>query len=132
MTIRLQATLPPKQSRISYKSKGVKRNPRTRRAVVNAYFGLPEEMCKRLENRVKTSRKTRSHIVKEALDAYFLKVNKEPLEVHQICEKDPVIGLKTISVTIRQDQGDWLRMMSEKTGKKLSQLGREAMEFYLT
>ena len=91
---------------------------------------MPQEICERLENRVQKTQKTRSHIVKEALDAYFLKVNKEPLEVHQICEKDPVIGLKTVSVTIRQDQGDWLRMMSEKTGKRLSQLGREAMEHY--
>ena len=97
---------------------------------MNAYFGLPQEICKRLENRVKQAHKTRSHIVQEALDAYFLKVNKEPLEVHQICEKDPVIGLKTVSVTIRQDQGDWLRMMSEKTGKKMSHLGRAAMEHY--
>ncbi len=51
--------------------------------------------------------------------------------MHQPIQKQPILGLKTCSVTIRQDQGDWLRMMSEKTGKRLSQLGREAMENYL-
>ncbi len=41
-------------------------------------------------------------------------------------------GFKMVCVTIRQDQGNWLRMMSEKTGKRLSQLGREATEYYLS
>lgn len=88
-------------------------------------------MYKRLENKVKNTKKTRSHISREALDFYFLKVNKEPLQIHQICEKDPIVDLKHISISIRQDQGSWLRMMAEKTGKKISQLGREAIGYYL-
>ncbi len=103
----------------------------TRGNVVQAHFGLPLEMYKGLENRVKNTKKTRSHISREALDLYFLKVNKEPLEIHQICEKNVIIGLKNIPVTIRRDQSYWLRMMAEKTGKKISQLGREAIEYYL-
>ncbi len=99
--------------------------------MANAYIGLPLKICERLENRVKKTKKNRSHISREALDCYFLKVNKEPLKVHQICEKDPIIGLKVIPVTIRRDQIDLLRIMAEKTGKKLSQLGREAIEHYL-
>ena len=75
--------------------------------------------------------KTCSHIVREALDSYAMKVNKEPLSKHQENQKYPIIGLKTIPVTIRQDQDDWLRLVADKTGKKLSQLGREAVEYYL-
>jgi predicted DNA-binding protein len=122
--------MPSRQSRNSRKRKGDKRNQRGCGTVVNAYFGLPQEICKRLENRVKKTGKTRSHIVREALDSYALKVNKEPLSTHQANEKHPIIGLRTYPLTIRQDQDAWLRTMAEKTGKKLSHIGREAVEWY--
>ncbi len=131
MTIRLQATLPPRQSCKYRKRKGVRTDKGARGNVVQAHFGLPLKMYERLENRVKNTKKTRSHISREALDFYFLKVNKEPLQIHQICAKDPIVGLKHIPITIRRDQSSWLRMMAEKTGKKISQLGREAIEYYL-
>ena len=100
--------------------------------MVHVYFGLPEKVWERLENMVKDTQKSRSHISREALDCYFLEVNKAPLKMHQICEKDPIIGLKTAPLTIRKDQEEWLRMMAEKTGKNLSQLGREAIKHYLS
>jgi len=100
---------------------------------VTAYFGLTNELCKMLENRVKKSQRNRSHIFRKALDSYLMKVNKEPFFAnHQPCQKYPILGLKTVPVTIRRDQDDWLRKMAQLTGKRLSQLGREAIQSYLS
>ncbi len=83
-----------------------------------------------VENRVKKTKTNRSNIFRRAIDAYWLKLNKEP-EIRCITgKKYPVRGLKTIAVTIRKDQDDWLRQMVEKTGKKRSEIGREALEYY--
>lgn len=131
MEVHFQVALLPRQSRKYLIRKGVRTDEGARGKLVQAHFGLPHEVYKRLQNLVKVTKKNRSHISREALDAYFLKVNKEPLKVHGVCEKDPVIGLKHIPITIRQDQSSWLRIMAEKTGRKISQLGREAIENYL-
>lgn len=128
----MQATLLSMQARKYNKRKGVRTDLNFRGNMAHAYFGLSHEVCKRLENMIEKTRKNRSHISREALDAYFLEVNKAPLRVHGSCEKDPIIGLKHIPLTIRKDQSEWMRLMSEKTGKKMSRLGREAIEFYLT
>ncbi len=100
--------------------------------MVHAYFGLPQEVWKSLENRVKNGPKSRSHISRESLDLYFFKLKKaRPMRTLQTCEKSSPVGLKTISVTIRKDQDQLLRIFAEKTGKNISQLGREALEAYL-
>ena len=94
-------------------------------------FGLSKNQIEILEKRVKKAKTNRSNIFRKAIDAYWLKLNKEP-EIQCVTgKKYPIKGLKIIATTIRKDQDDWLRQMVEKTGKKRIELGREAIEYYL-
>lgn len=99
--------------------------------MAHGYFGLTKIQLKTLENMAKEGGKSRSHIIRQAIDAYWLKLNKEPEIVCVTGKKYPVQGLKMVPVTIRKDQDQWLQIMIEKTGKKRSELGREAFEYYL-
>ena len=96
-------------------------------------FGLTPEQLEKLENEVKKTHSDRSNISRKAVDTYWLNQNKkkiipQPLPSYQ---KHSILGLKTVSVTLRKDQADWLRSMSELTGKTISQLGRNALDEYL-
>ena len=96
-------------------------------------FGLTPEQLEKLEKEVKKTHSDRSNISRKAVDTYWLNQNKkkiipQPLPAYQ---KHSILGLKTVSVTLRKDQSDWLRSMSELTGKTISQLGRDALDEYL-
>ena len=93
-------------------------------------FGLTKKQLEMLDLRVETTQTSRSNIFRQAIDAYWLKLNKEPKIQCITGKRYPTIGLKIIATTIRKDQDDWLRQMVEKTGKKRSELGREALEYF--
>ncbi len=129
ITVHLRVRLPEPERRKSLKDKLVKSKYIGPGQPVSVLFGLTENQRKKLENEVKRTHSNRSNICRKALDAYRLKINKETVS-YQPYHKYPVLGLKNISVTIRQDQADWVRIMAEKTGKKLSEIGREALEYF--
>ena len=114
------------------KDKTVKDDKNKNKNVVNAYFGLPPKLWKTLEKRVQDTQTNRSHIVRQAIDAYLIMLNKTGFSKHKKYQKSVVgKGLKTMAVTIRKDQDRWLRRVSEQTGKKISLIGREAIELHL-
>jgi len=97
-------------------------------------FGLTQELLKKLENEVKKTHSSRSNISRKAIDSYWLYRNKQQI-VHppfQFSKKNVTLGLKTVSITIRRDQASWLRSMSETTGRTISEMGRNALEFYFS
>ncbi len=125
----LQVKLPSPERRKLLKGKLVKGKYCGPGEPVSVLFGLTEKQREKLENEVKKTHLNRSNIYRKSLDAYRLKINKEPIS-YQPYHKYPILGLKNVSVTIRQDQADWVRVLAEKTGKKLSEIGREALEYY--
>lgn len=114
------------------KNKAITDDKNKNKNVVNAYFGLTLKLWKALEKRVQDTQTTRSHIVRQAIDAYLIVLNKTGFSKHKKYQKSVVgEGLKTMAVTIRKDQDRWLRLVSEQTGKKISLIGREAIEHHL-
>ena len=61
------------------------------------------------------------------LDAYFHDIGKKGLPYEPL-RKTPPVGLKLLPRTIRKEQGVRLLELKEKTGRKLSELVREAVE----
>ena len=129
ITVHLQVKLSLPERRKSLKRKLVKGKYIGPRKTVSVLFGLTPKQLEKLENEVKKTRSNRSNICRKALDYYQAKINKSNLP-DQPYHKYPILGLKNVSVTIRQDQLDWVRVMAAKTGKKLSEIGREALEYY--
>ena len=41
------------------------------------------------------------------------------LKPTQLYQKHSILGLKTVSITIRKDQVDWLKSMAEVTGESM-------------
>ncbi len=119
------------KARIPFKNYKVRKKCHGQGNMAHGHFGLTKTQRETLENMVKRTHKSRSHIFRQAIDAYWLKLNKEPSIPCITGKKYPVQGLLIVPVTIRQDQDDWLRIMVEKTGKKRSEIGREAFEYYL-
>jgi predicted DNA-binding protein len=119
------------KARIPFKNYRVRKKLHGQGNMAHGHFGLTKIQVEKLKNMAKKGRTTRSHIIRQAIDAYWLKLNKEPNVECITGKKYPVQGLQVVPVTIRKDQDSWLQMMVEKTGKKRSELGREAFEYYV-
>lgn len=118
------------KARIPFKNYRVKKKCMGQGNMAQGLFGLTQNQLETVKIYVKKAKTNRSNIFRRALDAYRLMLNKEP-EIQCVTgKKYPVRGLKIIATTIRKDQDEWLRQMVEKTGKKRSEIGREALEYY--
>ncbi|MFH1519228.1 MAG: ribbon-helix-helix domain-containing protein [Candidatus Omnitrophota bacterium] len=73
---------------------------------------------------------TESEVLRHILDVYLKGIDKRGLPYEPFRKFSPV-GLKTMPRTIRKEQDLKLREIAEKTGRKISELVREAVhEFY--
>jgi len=73
--------------------------------------------------------KTESEILRQMIDVYFANI-KNNLPYEPLRKTSPV-GLKVLPRTIRKDQDIKLRELTEKTGRKISELIREAVEGFV-
>jgi len=114
--------------------KGVKKYYGDAGQLVPVLFGLPPGLIKLIDIESKKQKSNRSNISRKIVDSYWLGCNKNKIVIppFQPNQKQPVLGLKTVSITIRRDQAAWLRAMSDKTGKSISEIGRNALEIYFS
>ena len=84
-------------------------------------------MIKKLGNLAKKEKKTESAALRIVLDAYFKEIDKQELSYEPYRKFSPV-GLKVLPRTITVEQDRKLREIAEKTGRKISELAREAVE----
>jgi hypothetical protein len=102
--------------------------------LIPVLFGLTQEQLEKLENEAQKAHSGRSNISRKAIDFYWLHTNNRKI-IHrpfQLGEKRKCenLGLKPLPVTIRRDQIEWLKSITEITGKSISEVGRNAIEYY--
>jgi predicted DNA-binding protein len=101
----------------------------SRRNYTTIYVGLTPELVKKLGNLAKKEGKTESAVLRKILDVYFRDIEKKGLPYEPLRKFSPV-GLKVLPRTIRKEQDAKLRELCEKTGRKISELVREAVESF--
>ena len=121
--IHLKAALP-------YKNQLVKTNHPTRN-YTTIYIGLVPKQAQKLANLAKKQGKTESTALRTILDAYFKDIEKRELPYEPYRKFSP-LGLKVLPRTITKDQDRKLRKLAEKTGRKISELAREAVDIYFS
>ena len=99
----------------------------SRRNYTTIYVGLTPELVRKMGNLAKNEGKTESEILRRILDAYFQDIGKKG-PPYEPLRKTPPVGLKVLPRTIRKGQDARLRELTEKTGRKISDLVREAIE----
>jgi predicted DNA-binding protein len=119
LQLHLETTLPNEKRLVKAET--------SRRNYTTIYVGLTPELAKKLGDLAKKGGKTESEILRGILDAYFRNIGKkgppcEPLR------KTPPVGLKVFPRTIKKEQDARLRELTEKTGRKISELVREAVD----
>jgi len=77
----------------------------------------------------KKEKKTESAALRIVLDAYFKDIDKKGLSYKPYRKFSPV-GLKVLPRTIRKEQDRKLREIAEKTGRKTSEIAREAVRVF--
>ena len=97
------------------------------RRFTTAYIGLSSDMITLLGSTAKKEGKSGSEILRKAIDSYLNRINWENLSYEPYKKTSPT-GLKVLPRTISKDQDARLRNLSEKTGRKMSELVREAVE----
>ena len=105
----------------------VKKNS-NRRNYTTIYVGLTPGLIKKVEDLAEKKAKTESEILRQILDVYLGNI-KIDLPYEPLRKTSPV-GLKVLPRTIRKDQDARLRELSEKTGRKISEIMREAVESF--
>ncbi|MDD5155098.1 MAG: ribbon-helix-helix protein, CopG family [Candidatus Omnitrophica bacterium] len=91
------------------------------------YVGLTPELTRKLGNLAYKEDKTESAALRRILDVYFRHVKQKGLPCEPL-RKTPPVGLKVLPRTVRKEQDARLRELCEKTGRKISELVREAVE----
>jgi predicted DNA-binding protein len=99
----------------------------SRRNYTTVYVGLTPDLAKKLCNLAKKLDTTESAALRKILDAYFKVIEKKGLPYEPLRKISPV-GLKVLPRTITKGQGIKIRELTEKTGRKISDLVREAVE----
>jgi hypothetical protein len=114
--------------------KGVKKYYGDAGQLVPVLFGLTSMLIKLIDIESKKQKSNRSNISRKIVDSYWLDYNKKKIVIPSVQpnQKHPILGLKTVSITLRRDQAAWLRSMAEMTRKTISELGRDAIEFYFS
>ena len=93
------------------------------------YANVTPELARKLRNLVGKEGKTESEVLRKMLDSYFKDIAKKGLPYEPLRKTSPV-GLKILPRTVRKDQGDKIRELTEKTGRKISELVRDAIESF--
>jgi predicted DNA-binding protein len=102
----------------------------SRRNYTTIYVGLTPELVKKLGDLAKKEGKTESEVLRKILDTYFKDIEKKGLPYEPLRKFSPV-GLKFLPRTITKKQDLRLRELVEKTGRKTSELVREAVESFI-
>lgn len=124
VVLHLKAELPPFHR--------LRRKNASRANYANIYVGLSAQWAKKLEKEAEKRKITESEVLREVLDKYFAYIEKNGFS-KKVCTKFSVgKGLKTKSRTVRRDQESRLRKMTEKSGRHISELVREALNGFLT
>ena len=95
------------------------------RNYVTVYPGLTEDQLQKLNKIARETGRSCSEILREAIDQYLKTYKDEEQPV--FLRKQPIVGLKVVPRTIRRDQEERIREISQKTGKKMSEVMREAL-----
>jgi len=102
----------------------------SRRNYTTIYANLSPDLIKKLRNFAVKEGKTESGALREMLDSYFKGIDKKGLPYEPLRKTSP-IGLKVLPRTIKKEQGEKLRELTEKTGRKISELVRDAIESFV-
>ena len=102
----------------------------SRRNYTTIYVGLTPDLVKKLAYLAKKEEKTESEVLRKILDAYFNDIEKNGLPYEPLRKFSPV-GLKFLPRTITKRQDEKLRELCEKTGRKISELARDAIESFV-
>lgn len=111
---------------LAYKKQLVKTNP-SRRNYTTLYANLTPNQAKKLKNLAKKRRNAESEVLRQILDAYLKDIENKGLP-HEPFRKLCFTGYKVLPRTIRKDQDRRLREIAEETGRKITELVREAVE----
>ena len=119
LVIHLKATLP-------YVNQLVKTN-NPRRNYATLYVSLTTKQAKKLKYLARKQKKSESEVLRKVLDFYLkdIKTKGLPLEPYR---KISPLGMKVLPRTITVEQDRKLREIAEKTGRRISELAREAMK----
>ena len=99
------------------------------RNFTTVYANLTPELAKKLKDLAKKEDKVESNILRKILDSYFKDIDKKGLPYEPLRKFSPV-GLKLLPRTIRKEQGIKLMELTEETGRKMSELVRDAIESF--
>lgn len=102
----------------------------SRRNYTTIYVGLTPELVKKLGDLARKEGKAESEILRRILDSYFKDIDRKGLPYEPLKKFSPV-GLKFLPRTITKKQGEKLRQLCEKTGRKISELARDAIESFV-
>ncbi|MCB4792155.1 MAG: ribbon-helix-helix domain-containing protein [Elusimicrobia bacterium] len=116
----MEITIPEKQKRAENKPG---------KDFVTLYFALPKNLSDRLEGHAKDQKTTESAVLRNMIDEYFSKNKGKSLDYSPL-KKLSILGMKTTPRTVRRDQDKMLRDFSQKTGRNVSEIVRNAIEKY--
>jgi len=114
----LKATLP-------YVTQLVKTN-NPRRNYTTLYVSLTPKQALKLAKLAKKQGKSESGALRKVLDAYLKDIEVKGLSFEPYRKISPM-GMKVLPRTITVEQDRNLREIAEKTGRKISELAREAV-----
>ena len=100
------------------------------RNFTTVYANLTPQLAKKLKDLAKKEGKLESAALRKILDAYFKDIEKKGLPYEPLRKTSPV-GLKLLPRTIRKEQDIKLMELTEKTGRKISELVRDAVESFV-
>lgn len=121
LVIHLQTTLPSPEKQL------IKIKDSSRRNYTTVYVGLTPELVKKVENLAENQKRSGSETLRQILDLYFKIIEKNNLPNEPLRKISP-IGLKVLPRTITKEQDKKLRELAERTGHKISEIVREAVE----
>lgn len=98
-----------------------------KRNYATIYCSLHKKATEKLKDLAEKRCKTESEVLRQIIDAYLKSMDKKDLPYEPLKKFSPV-GLKLLARTISKEQDVKLRELSDKTGRKLSELVREAVE----
>lgn len=122
MHLHFETTLPNKRQLV--------KTGTSRRNYTTIYVGLSSKLVKSVADLAKKEGKTESEVLRKILYAYFQNIEKGGLPYDPLRKFSPV-GLRVLPRTIRKEQDAKLRELVAKTGRKISELVREAVEIFV-
>ena len=90
-------------------------------------ISLTPEQAQKLKDLAKEQRKSESGALRQVLDTYLKGIESKGLPFEPYRKISP-LGMKVLPRTITIEQDRKLREIAEKTGRKISELAREAVE----